>query len=314
MAQTSSNAVEPFAAALAQPELLADVLNVLGEAVYLVDRTRRICFWSARCEEVSGHRARDVVGRHCFDDVLRHVDADGRSLCAGLCPLAGSMRDGRPRHELVWLHHREGHRVPVRVHVHPLRNAAGDVIGALEAFTEESAPAPSAERLAELERLALVDPLTEVPNRRELDVLLAGRLAELRRHEVPCAVAVVDIDGFKVVNDLFGHHVGDAALRMVARTLAINGRAEDEVARLGGDEFVLVLPHTDEAAALAACERLRRLVARSSLPVEAAGVSVTVSVGVTAARRCDRPETVLQRADLALLEAKQLGKDRVHAG
>ena len=107
----------------------------------------------------------------------------------------------------------------------------------------------------------MVDPLTAVPNRRFLELTLSSRLAEMRRHGAQFVVAYGDVDRFKRVNDVYGHNVGDRALRMVATTLTSNLRGSDAVARVGGEEFVVLLNHASAGTSLACCERLRRLVA-----------------------------------------------------
>lgn len=299
-----SGGLAAFAQTFGHPELFGELLDGLGEAVYIVDRQRTIRFWNRACEEISGYRAEDVVGHRCFENILRHIDDQGQQLCFGLCPLAHTMKDGQPRRCRVWLHHRNGHRLPVRVIAQPLRDLDGGIIGAIEAFSDDSSLAATRARLVEMERLAMVDPLTEIPNRRYLQMTLSSRLGEVRRHSLPLSVAIVDIDDFKNVNDRFGHQAGDKALKMVATVLAANERVEDIVARLGGDEFVLVLNHADLETATQACERLRMLIAHSTLELHDAHVQLTTSIGVTTATPRDDPDSVLARADELLYQAK----------
>jgi diguanylate cyclase (GGDEF)-like protein/PAS domain S-box-containing protein len=298
-------------AALSEPDFFVEVLNTLTDAVYLVDRQRTIRFWNGACEEITGYRAGDVVGHHCYEDILRHVDEHGRRLCVGLCPLAHTIHDGTPRHTRVWLHHRDGHRVEVQVGVRPVRDSGGRIVGAIETFTDESERAATQARLAELEHLAMVDPLTGVPNRRFLEMTLSSRLAELRRYAAEFVVAFADIDHFKRVNDDNGHDVADDVLRMVANTLKGNLRGSDTIARFGGEEFVLILNHSAGTDATQLCERLNRLVAASSIDGNGGSVSVTISFGATAARREDSYESILHRADDLLYQSKREGRDRV---
>ncbi len=302
--------VPDFADALSEQDSLLALLNRMSDGVYLVDRRRTIRFWNRACEQITGYRAEEVVGRRCFEDILRHVDDEGRRLCSGLCPLARTMRDGTPRDVHVWLHHRLGHRVPVRVSVDPVRDREGMIIGAIETFREGSALAAMRERIAELEQRAMVDSLTGVPNRRYLELTLSTRLAEMRRHGAPFVVAFADVDHFKRVNDVYGHAVGDAVLRMIAATLAGNLRGNDTLARVGGEEFVLLLYQAGTVPSLTSCERLRKLVASSSLNVTDRDLSVTISIGATLATPNDSPETVLRRADELLYESKRAGRDR----
>jgi diguanylate cyclase (GGDEF)-like protein/PAS domain S-box-containing protein len=246
-------AASEFDAALGEPDFFVELLDSLSDAVYLVDRDRTIRFWNRACEQITGYRAVEVVGHHCFEGILRHVDEHGRRLCFGPCPLALTIKDGTPRENRIWLHHKDGHRVEVQVGVRPVRDGRGQIIGAIETFTDESAVAATHARLAELEQLAMVDALTGVPNRRFLEMTLSSRLAELRRYAVPFVVAFADIDHFKRVNDDNGHDVGDEVLRMVAKTLSGNVRSSDTLARFGGEEFVLVLNHMRVRARRSGC-------------------------------------------------------------
>ncbi|GAA4772039.1 GGDEF domain-containing protein [Actinomycetospora chlora] len=155
--------------------------------------------------------------------------------------------------------------------------------------------------------LALADPLTGLPNRRALDRCLEEVLADAARRGPGAApaVAMIDVDGFKHVNDTVSHARGDEVLRGVAAALRSSLRSPDLVARYGGDEFVVVLPETALEDAGAALDRARTTVAH-----HVAG-EVTVSVGVVAARSGDAPAELLARADAAMYAVKRAGGDGV---
>jgi diguanylate cyclase (GGDEF)-like protein/PAS domain S-box-containing protein len=312
MATSSAAGAVPstIVAALSSPDRFTEILDNLSDAVYIVDRARTVHFWNRACERITGYGADEVIGRRCFDEILRHVDQDGRRLCVGLCPLAHTMGDGVPRETRLWLHHKRGHRLPVQVSVNPIRDPAGQIVGAIETFTDDSTLAATRERVEELERLAMADALTGVPNRRFMELTLRSRLAELRRHGVPFVLGFADIDNFKHVNDNYGHAVGDAVLRMVATTLAGDLRGSDTLARFGGEEFVLLLHHIDADGSLAVCERLRKLVAASSIDTPTGPLTVTISFGATLADQDDSPEILLNRGDQLLYLSKRGGGDR----
>lgn len=286
------------------------LLDELAEGVYFVDRDRRITYWNRGAERITGRPASEVLGRRCRDNILVHTDETGRNLCREGCPLLATMQDGMPREVEVYLKHRDGHRVPVLVKAAPIRRH-GTIIGAVESFDDNTKRMAALEQIRELEELAFVDPLTELPNRRLIEAVLRTRLDELERYGWAVGVAVLDIDGFKGVNDRLGHDAGDAVLRMVARTLAGAARSFDVVGRYGGDEFLAVLAGVDDGRLRRAVERLRVLVAHSQLELPERPVAVTVSGGAALARPGDGVRDVIRRADAALYRAKRGGRNRV---
>jgi diguanylate cyclase (GGDEF)-like protein len=162
-------------------------------------------------------------------------------------------------------------------------------------------------RLAEQ---ALTDDLTGLANRRHGARQLEREIALAVRHGRVLALARVDVDHFKQINDSHGHQAGDEVLAEVARRLAGGVRGGDELARWGGDEFVVILPGTDKAGALRAAERLRAAVAAA--PVDAAGRALPVTVSVGWAHWAgDTPDDLLARADRALYKAKDAGRNTV---
>ncbi len=290
--------------------LLREVVETVGDGIYFVDRDRRILWWNRGAEKITGFAHDEVVATSCFDDKLRHVDEDGAALCTGRCPLSASMVDGAPRTGRVFLHHKLGHRVPVEINVFPLRDPSGAVAGAVEVFRDASA-FEDGTTLEELRRMALLDPLTELGNRRYTEITLGTRLHELVRYGWPLGVLFMDIDHFKAVNDRHGHATGDDVLRMVARTLRHTARASDFLGRWGGEEFLALLPNVSAAELAGAAERFRVLVETSALRLPSGHVAVTVSVGATLARPDDTPESLVRRSDALMYRAKEGGRNRV---
>lgn len=161
----------------------------------------------------------------------------------------------------------------------------------------------------EVERLSLTDALTGLANRRHFDALMAHELACATRSSFPLALLLLDLDRFKAVNDTHGHERGDALLHAVAATLAGNVRASDVVARWGGEEFAILAPRTNADGAVEVAERLRAAVQEMQPPEDLPGVTATVAVGEL--RPGETGEDLVQRADRALYQAKQAGRNRV---
>ncbi|HTI35573.1 MAG TPA: diguanylate cyclase [Miltoncostaea sp.] len=168
----------------------------------------------------------------------------------------------------------------------------------------------SADARAELTRLAETDPLTGLSNRRAFEGRLAQEILQARRTMAPLSVVVLDMDHFKLVNDVHGHEEGDRTLRSLATRMRGATRASDLIARIGGEEFAWLLPATGIDGARVLAERLRRTVAVE--PFGAAGPR-TISGGVAELAPDDDGASLLRRADARLYAAKAAGRDRVLA-
>jgi diguanylate cyclase (GGDEF)-like protein/PAS domain S-box-containing protein len=292
-------------------DLHKTIVENLADGVYMVEPDRTITYWNQGAERISGHPSASVVGHRCFDNILGHVDAMGRSLCHTTCPLAQTMADGEAREVAVWLKHSDGYRKPVRVRTAPVRDADGAIMGGVEIFSDDTALVQAAEDAARARRDALTDELTGLPNRRLFDAALAGRLENLARYGWGFGLLIVDIDHFKAANDDHGHAFGDAVLTTVAQTLRGAVRVGDILARWGGDEFTVLVEAPSASDLMDTAERLSSLVTQSEVRLGEVASAVQVSVGGTLAAQGDSAATLFTRADSSLYMAKNAGRNRV---
>lgn len=286
------------------------LLDNLYDGVYLVDCGRKITYWNKGAERITGYTAAEVLGKSCSDNILVHVDLQGNSLCSAGCPVAATILDGSERTAEVFFQHKDGHRVPVNVRVAPLRNDRNEVVGGVEVFAVSFPTASAVERLAELEKLAFLDELTGLANRRYAEISLNARLEELERYGWQFGVLFIDIDHFKRINDEFGHDVGDEVLKTVAKTLKNSVRPFDVVSRWGGEEYLAIIVHVKPDDLVAAANRCRFLVQQTSIPA-APSLHVTVSLGATISRSGDTVATLLKRVDRLMYQSKEAGRNRV---
>ena len=222
-----------------------EILDHLYDGVYFVDRERRITYWNHGAERITGYLAEQVMGRRCADNILEHVDAAGRLLCTGMCPLAASMLDGQQKEAHVFLRHADGYRVPVLVRVSPIQDENGRIIGAVEIFSDNSELFHTQKRLEEMSQTVYRDPLTGAANRRGIDLILEAASKDVLLRTPSYGLILLDIDFFKQINDTHGHLAGDEVLRVFGEILAQQaGRAQGVAARLGGEEFAMLLPDT----------------------------------------------------------------------
>lgn len=166
-------------------------------------------------------------------------------------------------------------------------------------------------RAAELGQLAITDPLTRTRNRRGITIAALEAMAHAERYGHPLSVAMVDIDHFKQVNDTHGHKAGDRVLEGVAAILSEILRMPDKVGRYGGEEFLLVFPETALDQTMKIAERIRAAVSDAEFDIGDKKIALTISIGATAFVKGEDLEQLLGRADRALYDAKQAGRNRV---
>lgn len=233
--------------------------------------------------------------------------------------MARVLADGEPRTHVYRVRHRDGHyvwieavsrRIPAEDGVR-----ADILLNARDVTARVAAEQALEASRRELERLARVDPLTGLANRRQFDDRIDHALQRLQRHATPVAVLCMDIDHFKRINDGHGHAIGDAVLQQFAARLQASVRATDLVARLGGDEFTILVenavPGTAETIA-------GKIIEAGAQPIAAGGttLAITTSIGIAYANRPIDAVTLMAQADAALYAAKDAGRNgyRVHAG
>ena len=294
-------------------DIYKTVLDNLHEGVYVVDQDRRITYWNRGAERISGYPSEMVIGKPCSENILIHIGDDGQPLCDRDCPLTDAMRSGQTRFAEVYLHHADGHRVPIFVRVTPLFDELGNVVGAAEVFSDNTSMVAALNKVNDLEKTVALDALTGVGSRLYTEMQLHSTLNQLKRYQLPFGVLFLDIDRFKKVNDVYGHDVGDEVLKMVANTLKHNVRSSDYVGRWGGEEFIIILVNIEELHLYQIAEKLRLLVGASHYTLGQTNIRVTVSIGGALAATSDSVESLLKRADRLLYQSKAAGRNRVTA-
>jgi diguanylate cyclase (GGDEF)-like protein/PAS domain S-box-containing protein len=296
-------------------ELLAQVMEAISEGVYFIDTEGRITYWNKGAERITGYSREEAVGRKCSDNLLRHTDDKGRELCIDGCPMTATMGDCLPREAEVYLHHKDGHRVPVIVHASPILQTGGVAVGAIEVFSDRSERSSLLTELETLKKEVLTDPLTGLGNRRFAELSAESAMRDRDGTGLSFGLLMLDIDHFKSVNDNYGHAIGDRVLRMIGWTLANAVRRNDAAARWGGEEFIVICPRLNAQVLLEVAERARVLIARSWLGLEdGRKVSPTVSIGGALSRPGERFDTLVSRADSRLYACKEAGRNCVQVG
>ncbi|MFN6961691.1 MAG: putative bifunctional diguanylate cyclase/phosphodiesterase, partial [Rhodocyclaceae bacterium] len=263
-------------------------------------------YFSPRCKALLGYRDDEIPSEAAAMENL--VLPEDRPLLAEA--RRRHFEERRPFDCIFRARHKDGHVVWCRSRGQAQWDAQGKVVrfsGATSDITELKQAAMA------LERLAHFDPLTQLPNRALLADRMTMALAQARRDGQRVAVALLDLDGFKPVNDTYGHAVGDRVLVEVADRLRATLRETDTIARLGGDEFVLVLSGTNETSHyLQILGRVLGALAQP-YPVDGEQVDLSASIGVTFFPEDNGDaDALIRHADQAMYAAKQAGRNRVH--
>ena len=289
---------------------------------FVLNPKREVVVWNRACERLTGVTAREVIGsskhwrafyqqkRFCLADLVALERPD---LLNSLYPEFTVSAHGLGFSAENWcVMPKLGNQLYLAIDAGPIHDEDGRLIAVVETLRDmtDQKRAESA-----LKALASSDGLTGLANRRSFDQALALEWARAQRTRSPLSLLLVDVDHFKLYNDLHGHQKGDDCLRAVASAMAANLRPADVAARYGGEEFAILMPDCGHDAAMAAGERLRDAISRMQLPHGAseAGAAVTLSVGVVTEVPMDdmNSDLLVARADQALYAAKHGGRDRV---
>ncbi|MBA3487745.1 MAG: PAS domain S-box protein [Lysobacter sp.] len=288
--------------------LLRRAVEATSNGIIITDARQPDCpvvYVNPAFQEITGYTPEEVIGRNC-----RFLQREDRDQIA-LESIRQAMREQREVRVLLRNYRKDGTPFANEFHVAPVRDGSG----ALTHFVGVQNDVTQRQRYEEqLAYRATHDELTGLPNRQLLLDRLQQAVLSAERYGREIAVMFIDLDDFKLVNDSLGHSAGDDVLRVVARRLQEVVRGTDTVGRFGGDEFVIVLAEQTDAAGIA--EVLARVTRELTDPIELAGVSYTLtpSIGYCRYPEAGRDaEALLMRADVAMYQAKQQGRNRAVA-
>jgi len=288
-------------------EALLDLFEHLEEGLYILTPDRIIVYWNRAAEKITGFSKDEVLGKSCKDHILQHLDESGKKLCTNDCPVLEVVKTGKPLSTKGFLPHKVGYKIPVECHFTPIKEN-GKVVGVLEIFKEIKEECNGLrQRIEMLEKLALVDELTQLFNRRYINWVLNTKISEVRRFKRIFGVLFFDIDNFKEINDNYGHLTGDKVLKSIAKILKDNFRMDDIAGRWGGDEFILIVSLERPEDIFVVAKKLKLLIESSFVKEGEAEIHPTISIGGTLISPKDTIETLIDRVDRLMYESKNSG-------
>jgi len=286
------------------------LLEHMEDAVLFVDAALRIVGWNPAAERLTGVPADSALHKLWSPSMLGLRDERGQPITYVECPVIYSIRTGTGWRRRLGMHTRRGRSLAVDAQVLPVVNEEGITQGLSLVLHDVSQEALLERRCVNLHERATRDPLTQVANRAEFDRLFESFVTSHADRQRACSLIIADLDRFKTINDTYGHQAGDEVIRNFASLLKGYCRPGDLVARYGGEEFVLLCADCDIATVAHRAEQIRAVFGRT--PHKGMqGKPTTASFGVTEYQPGDTSETMLRRADRALLNAKEEGRNRV---
>ena len=289
------------------------LLDAADDAAIIIDAGSRIRYANDAMYALSGY-APDSLTDLQLDTLLPDAvrEQHGAQIGAYLAGEKKSTVLGHKRHFAI--RHRDGTMLPIVLKAMDLGKLGDEnYMGAffIDQRHERAIEQQNAARWQQLQRSALSDSLTRLPNRRAFEIDAVRSAAQAMRAGSPMTIGIADIDFFKRVNDQHGHAAGDAVLQAIAAVLQSQARASDVVARVGGEEFGLLFPHTDMAMARQVAERIRLAVAARCVDFEQTPITATISIGLAPLPAGGDWKAGFELADAALYQAKKNGRNRV---
>ena len=284
-----------------QADHLRMIVNSMDQGLLIVERCGRVQYANPACDRYLGYAPDELVGR-LLKDLL-----DGKE--SGSYERLDAMSYGTRE---VQIRHRDGGLRAMDLTMTPMHAADGLFVALLHDITHHKRSEDA------LQRAAMLDPLTQIANRRHFDAFLNREWQRAIRNAQPLSLVVLDVDHFKLYNDTLGHAAGDTCLQKVAETLQLHAaRPTDLAARYGGEEFVLLFAETPAETAQRLAEMIRAAVLALEIPNPRSPTSswLTVSVGVATIvpTQLDAIDNLFVCADRAMYAAKAGGRNRVES-
>jgi PAS domain S-box-containing protein/diguanylate cyclase (GGDEF)-like protein len=295
--ETQSEASQrPAMLAFQDPEICRSVLESLQVGICVVDLQKKIVFWSDGAERITGYLRHEVVGRPCAGRTLLHCDQTSCEVCGPECPVGAAIQRAHRSEAEGYLHHKEGHRIPVHVWAVPVRDAHGSIIGVVESFEDQHQDEDGEHREDSLKNSGCVDEITGIANHAIMQSHLRETFGTFVELQVPFGVLCLRLEGLDVFRANFGAEAAACMLRMVAHTLELAVWRTDHVGRWTDDQFLVILNGCSAEALHGVGDRIGRILANDGVEWWGEKRSLTVLIGQAVARPGDTAESTLERA------------------
>jgi PAS domain S-box-containing protein/diguanylate cyclase (GGDEF)-like protein len=281
---------------LPDPEIFRTVLDSLRTGVYVVDRQRKILFWNEGAEKITGYHRHDVVGHASRDNILAQCDDKGCMLCGAVCPLTEAIIQGKPTEAQVYLHHKAGHRVPVRLRVGPIRDRHGSIVATAASFEEERWEGEPNIHANSLAAHGCLDLTTGVPNHAFTQSHLRENLAFFEEYHLPFGILCIEVEDMEHLKATHGREAVDVMLHVVAQTMKHTLRPDGFLGRWAETQFLAIVTNCGRTELERLAQSVQKMGSCSGIQWWDDLLSVNVTVGWSMVQLGDSMESLLGRA------------------
>jgi diguanylate cyclase (GGDEF)-like protein/PAS domain S-box-containing protein len=287
--------------AFQDPEIYRDILNGLQIGVSVVDLGKKIVFWSDGAEHITGYARIDVLGHSCRDNIFLHCNEVSCEMCGEKCSIATALHDAEAVEGMGLIHHKSGHRTPVRTWAIALRDQHGSIIGIIQTFEAEFTVAGPDPNDRSMKERGCLDDVTGLPNQAMMQSHLRETLGTFAELQIPFGIVCAEIPELGKFRARYGQEAASSLLQVMARTLKNTVWPKDFVGRWSESQFLVILSGCGETALRVVCERMLKMMASATIQWWGEELSVKVSIGHTGAVAGDTLASLMQRAQQAII-------------
>lgn len=296
---------------LAYNKILESLMKDMPVGCYVVKPDHTLIYWNKKAEELLGFKASEMKGKKCVDKPLGCAFTSGSAIPIHSCPATIAKTTGRAYTTQMFMKRANGKELLMQNTLVPLKNQKGEVFELVSMFiplVQEDYDADVVNRIYEL---TTRDALTCLPGRKYMENALAGAFAIYQRTKHPFAVLFADMNNFHAINNTYGHNAGDAILKRLGLALRKYGRKTDRFCRWGGDEFVGLLNIRDPQDIIAASRRFKKISEECYEVVGDQKIYCEAAIGITVVKDDDTIDSLIERADMYMYQAKKSQTDRI---
>ncbi|MGM0607012.1 MAG: sensor domain-containing diguanylate cyclase [Candidatus Muiribacteriota bacterium] len=229
-----------------ESEFYKKILDNLYDGVYFVNTEREITYWNNGAERITGYSKDEVLNTKCQDNILNHINCEGENLCTFKCPLHFTLKDGNFREAELFLSHKSGSRIPVKVRISPIFNEQNEITGAVEIFSDNSSALAAYEMVEKLRELAFVDEVTGLPNKKYMEMKIENLLSETEFHGIKFGVIGLTLENYEYLVRESGRHKADNILKIIAKTLKAVVAPYHILGTFDKSNFIVIIPNVNQ--------------------------------------------------------------------